>query len=272
MVGTARDVTDRREADRALRAALDEAEQAVLARDQLVSLISHDLRSPLGALAMELSLLQVRRERPEDAGRHLDVSVERMGRQIASMSRMLDELLDAALLHAGKPLPLELCETDLVELTRKLVAEHQQSARQHQIEVRVATERVFGLWDPRRLERAVDNLISNAIKYSPRGGRVAIEIAAAGGDLATLRIEDSGIGILATDQARVFDWFARGENAKQTKIPGTGIGLAGAKQIVEQHGGAISLSSEAGQGATFTMQLPTRPHGSDRDRATEAAA
>jgi PAS domain S-box-containing protein len=265
MIGTARDVTERREADRVLRAALDEARKAVLARDQLVSLISHDLRNPLGSLSMELELLKARAARPDDALQQLGISIERMGRQVVTMTRMISEMLDAALIHAGKPLQLELRETDLVELTRKLVAEHQRSAHKHQIEVRAATERVIGLWDPMRIERAVDNLLSNAIKYSPRGGRVTIDITAGNG-IAVLRIEDNGIGILPADQARVFDWFTRGENAKQIKIPGTGIGLAGAKQIVELHGGSISLYSEAGHGATFILQLPTSVDRHDGER------
>jgi PAS domain S-box-containing protein len=256
MIGTVRDVTARREADRALRAALEAAEQAVRARDQLVSLISHDLRTPLGTLSMELSLLKMRGEREDDGRRYLG-NVARMGRQVATMTRMIEELLDAAVLHAGKPLELERREVDLVELTRGMIADHQGSAGGHQLELRAQAEHVIGLWDPGRLERAIGNLIANAIKYSPRGGSVVVDIVALDGELAVLRVKDDGIGILPTDQARVFEWFARGENAKRSEIPGTGIGLAGAKQIVEQHGGSISLESEAGKGSTFTVRLPT---------------
>lgn len=79
------------------------------------------------------------------------------------------------------------------------------------------------------------------------------------------RIQDDGIGIPEADQARVFEWFARGENAKQTKIPGTGIGLAGVKQIVEQHGGSISVESRPGHGSVFTVVLPTGRHAEPRD-------
>jgi len=259
LIGTARDVTAHRETDQALRTALDQAEHAVLARERLVSMVSHDLRSPLSALTLDLSLLQAIEERPDSAPADRRRSLDRMARQVATMTRMIDELLDVTILQAGKPLPLERRETDLVELARRLVTEYQRATRRHEIEMRAPADRVVGLWDPARIERAVDNLLSNAIKYSPHGGRVVVAVELSGPDreLVTLRVQDQGIGIQAADRARVFEWFGRGETAKQNKIGGIGIGLAGVKQIVEQHGGSISVDSEEGIGSTFTMRLPT---------------
>jgi len=261
LVGTARDVSERREADRALHAALADAERAVRQRDQLVSLVSHDLRSPLGALSMELQLLEMQAEEPAGAPQNLSRSLERMARQIATMTRMIDELLDVAVLHAGSQPALDLRATDLVALTHRLAAEYQQATRRHAIDVRTSTASLVGLWDPSRIERAVANLLSNAVKYSPAGGRVIIEIDQPAEDLAVLRVRDEGIGIPPEDRKRVFEWFTRAENAKQTKIRGTGIGLAGVKQIIELHGGSVSVDSDVGMGSTFTLQLPLDPSG-----------
>jgi len=258
LIGTARDITARRESDQALRTALDQAKHAVLARERVVSMVSHDLRSPLSALSLDLALLQAIEERPASVPGERRRSLERMGRQIATMTRMIDELLDVTIMQAGNPLPLERRETDLVELVRRLVAEYQRATRRHEIEILAPAGRVVGRWDPARIERAVDNLLSNAIKYSPHGGRVvvAVELSAPSHESVALRVRDQGIGIQPADRARVFEWFGRGETAKQNKIVGIGIGLAGVKQIVEQHGGSISVDSEEGIGSTFTMTLP----------------
>lgn len=272
LVGTARDVTQQREAHLKLRAALDTAEQAVLARDQLVSLVSHDLRNPLGALSMEVSLMTMQTEQTSATTSNRSRSIERMSRQVATMTRMIDELLDVAVLRAGAPLSLELRKTDLVEITNRIAAEYQRSARSHQIEVRASADAVVGLWDASRIERAVENLLSNAVKYSPGGGPVIIDVGLHDDGQALLRVHDRGIGISLADQARVFEWFGRGENARQTKIRGIGIGLAGTKQIVEQHGGSISIESDLGQGATFTIRLPLVAPVATRDQRLPSSA
>jgi signal transduction histidine kinase len=114
-----------------------------------------------------------------------------------------------------------------------------------------------GDWDAARLERVVDNLIGNAIKYSPAGGEVTLTLhqASADGDRwAVLTVADQGLGIPAADLAHVFAPFGRGSNVGE--IAGTGVGLAGVKQIVEQHGGRVGVESDEGQGSTFTIWLP----------------
>jgi len=117
----------------------------------------------------------------------------------------------------------------------------------------------------------VANLLSNAVKYSPAGGRVTIEIDQVEPQLAVLRVQDEGIGISLADRDRVFEWFARGENARQSQIRGTGIGLAGVKQIVELHGGSVSVESDVGSGSTFTLSLPLDPRARGRDDAPPLA-
>ena len=248
--------TLRTKADASLRAALSQAQQAVRSRDELVSLVSHDLRSPLNGLVMGISLLE---DEASEGGREI---LKRMARQAQRMDEMIHELLDVAQLHGGRPLALERRGTDLVSLTRALAEEHQQAAPHHRIEVQAAAGSLVGSWDPRRLHRVLNNLLSNAVKYSPGGGRVRVTLESAlegSTTWASLRITDEGIGIPASDLTRIFQWYSRGENALRTTIRGIGIGLAGVRDIVEQHGGSISVDSEEGKGSTFTVRLPTTP-------------
>ena len=256
MIGTITDISERKSADGALRAALDQAQRAVRARDELVSLVSHDLKSPLTTMVLGITFLE---DEVGEEGRRV---LHKMERQTRRMTKMIDELLDVAQLNAGMPLGLVLREIDLVPLVRSVVAEHQESALDHRIEVQTAIASLVGMWDASRLDRVVNNLLSNAVKYSPAGGRVRVDLTLAregGRTWALLRITDEGIGIGPSDRDRVFQWYSRGDNALRTTIPGTGIGLAGSRDIVEQHGGSIAVESEEGKGSTFTVRLPTEP-------------
>lgn len=263
MLGTITDISERKRAQELVRQALDEAQRAVRTRDELVSLVSHDLKNPLNAVVLGIDLLE------DEVGAEGREVLKRMTRQTQRMNQMIDELIDAALLHAGIPIGLVLVETDLVKLTRAVVEQYGESAPDHRIDVRTAAESIVGTWDSQRLDRVVNNLVSNAVKYSPAGGRVQIALSLATEDATTwavLRISDEGIGIGPGDKDRVFQWYSRGENALRTTIPGTGIGLAGSRDIVEQHGGSISVESEEGHGSTFTVRLPTAPPASSRRR------
>jgi PAS domain S-box-containing protein len=262
-MGTYTDITEQKRVEALLasgklelQAALDRAQRAVSTRDELISLVSHDLKNPLNTLVLGITLLE------DEVGKEGRDILKKMARQALRMHKLIDELIDAALLHAGMPIGLVLKETDLVGLTRAVVDEYREGAPDHRIEVRAATESLVGTWDPKRIDRVVDNLLSNAVKYSPGGGRVQVELGQVHEGATTwalLRITDDGIGIGASDQARVFQWYSRGDNALRTSIPGTGIGLAGIRDIVEQHGGSISVESKEGEGSTFTVRLPTEP-------------
>jgi len=117
---------------------------------------------------------------------------------------------------------------------------------------------VIGQWDWARLERVIDNLLSNALKYGSGEETVRICLRvedSAGSKEAVLSVQDKGIGIPSGDLSRIFERFKRGSNVSET-IPGSGIGLAGVRQIVEQHGGSIEVESREGEGSTFTVRLP----------------
>src|SRR5262249_47299657 len=149
---------------------------------------------------------------------------------------------------------------DLATLVRR-AAERARVARRHGLRLDGVETSLEGLWDGPRLERVLDNLLENAVKYGPARREVRVRLARAPGprgEWAVLQVQACGMGIPAADLPYVFERFRRGSNVIG-KIPGSGIGLAGAKQIVEQHGGAISVESEEGRGSTFTVRLPLEP-------------
>jgi len=172
---------------------------------------------------------------------------------------LIEDLMDFGRLQTGQPLDLLLRPTDLVSLARQVALDHEHTSDRHAIRVETSTPYLVGNWDLARLERVLDNLLSNAIKYSPSGGEIVIELAkeAREGEpsWAVLVVRDQGIGIPEADLPYVFEWFHRAGNVFG-RIKGTGIGLAGARQVVEQHGGTIAVESKEGSGSAFTVHLP----------------
>jgi signal transduction histidine kinase len=163
------------------------------------------------------------------------------------------ELVDVAHAHAGRPIALSLERYDLAQLVWERVTAHQAASSHCAI---VASTRAAPLelpLDRQRLSRVLDNLIGNAIKYSRDGGQVAVSLEQTGQE-AILTVGDQGVGIPAADLPHVFEPFRRGSNVTGTL--GTGIGLAGAKQAIVAHGGAIAVRSTVGQGSTFVVRLP----------------
>jgi signal transduction histidine kinase len=163
--------------------------------------------------------------------------------------------------HAG--IPFEPEPTDLVALARRC-AEEVRSSAGRDVQVEAGAETVVGRWDPRGIERVMLNLLTNAIKYSPPGGVVRIQVDRVAEDAtphALLVVQDEGIGIPAADLPQIFERYRRGRNVG--KIAGTGIGLTGAKQIVERHGGTIDVASTEGAGTRVTVALPLAPPAED---------
>lgn len=236
-----------------------EADAALRARDETLATVSHDLRTPLTSIRMSVQLLQRRLAqganiRPGD----LAAGLARIEEQTTQMARMLDDLLDVARLETGRPLDLHREPCDLLALVRKAAADVQRTAERHTVRVHAEAPELVGELDCARLERVLQNLLSNAVKYSPNGGFVDVSLRREeAGDQAwaVLAIRDYGVGIPPEDLPRVFERFYRASNVSQ-RIGGTGLGLAGARQIVEQHGGEIAVDSQPNAGSTFTVRLP----------------
>jgi signal transduction histidine kinase len=228
-------------------------------KDEFLATVSHDLRNPLAGIRGWTQILRRRAARlPEGDRQRWLQDLATVETAATRMGAMIDELLDLTHLQMGRPLELRRERTDLVALVHRVVADHQQLAARHTILVNSEVATLYGVWDETRLERVVGNLVSNAVKYSPDGGTVTVNIARdEPGDAtaAVLSVHDQGIGVPAEDLPRIFERFYRASNAA-TRIAGTGIGLAGAKQLVEQHGGSIDVHSTAGVGSTFVVRLP----------------
>ena len=237
-----------------------ETEAALRVRDDTLATVSHDLKTPLTAIRGYAQLLARRLQSPRELNRSeiLD-QLERITRATGQMTTLLDELLDASRLQAGRPLDLHRSPTDLVTLARQLVADLQRGSDQHTLRIESAESALVGDWDSPRLQRVLANLLTNAIKYSPDGGEVSIRLVRqrdlSGQEWALLAVADQGLGIAPEDLPRIFERFFRGSNAVG-RIQGTGLGLAGARQIAEQHDGTIEVSSTLGTGSTFTVRLP----------------
>lgn len=233
-----------------------EAQGAVRARDEFLSIASHELKTPLTPL--QLTVQGTSRRLPEIvagtlAAGWLEHRFYTIDRQIKRLGRLVDELLDLSRLMAGK-FRLELEQVELCEMVRELAERFREPANGAppvQFTLRIQ-EGVRGRWDRLRLEQVVTNLFSNAIKYG--SGRPIDVVVSSNGRTASLAVADHGVGISAEDQRRIFDRFERASTTAH--LAGLGLGLFIARQIVDALGGTIGVVSELGKGSTFTVELP----------------
>ena len=232
--------------------ATTELREQITLRDEFMSTVSHDLKSPL-TFIKGMANLRRRRAQPTPENQSLLDALDQIEASAGRMAQQLDELVDASRLQAGATLELRRDRVDLLELARKSVREHQQTTDRHVLHVTTDLAELPGRWDGVRLARVLDNLLDNAVKYSPRGGSIEVSLRSDNGH-AVLRVVDRGEGIPPSDLPHIFERFHRGRNVQ--RIPGTGIGLAGVHRIVELHNGDISVDSRIGEGTTFTIRLP----------------
>jgi len=233
------------------RDALREAEVANRAKDEFVAMLGHELRNPLAPIVTSLEVM-ARREGPANARERGIIE-----RQVAHLSRMVDDLLDVSRIASGKVV-LRRAHVDLRDvITRALeLTEPVLRGRRQQPEVKGPDTPVWVHGDAVRLTQVVCNLITNAVKFSRAEQRIAIELGRDGAR-AVLRVDDEGVGITAELAPHIFERFVQGEQALQRASGGLGLGLAIAKNLVELHGGTIAVESEGiGRGSRFTVTLP----------------
>jgi PAS domain S-box-containing protein len=229
-------------------------EAALSVRNQVLAEVSHDMRTPVTAAMAQLELLRRELDRPGPRPERLQSGLSRLESSVGRMAELIEQIDDVARLEAGRPLELLREPVDLLHMVRDSVMLHAQIAGEHRLRLDTEGPSVVGHWDSARLGRVIDNLLSNAIKYSPAPGEVEVVVRREGG-WAVLSVRDRGVGIPASDLPKVFERFYRGRNVTH-RVRGSGIGLAGARAIVEQHGGMIRVESREGEGSTFTVRLP----------------
>lgn len=237
-IWTLREVTADRELDRM--------------RDAFVATVSHELRTPLTSIAGFVEMLQAEKDgMSEDARTYLRV----IGRSSERLQHLVEDLLLMAQIEARR-LELNWEPTNVGALARLAVESSRPVAEKKEVTIDVAIGGAPEIRaDPSRVAQVLDNLVSNAVKFTPKGGSVSV-VVDADENAARLVVSDSGFGIPADEQDMVFSRFFRARNAMENAIPGTGLGLAITKALVERHGGQISVASEEGVGTRVTVTLP----------------
>jgi signal transduction histidine kinase len=244
---------DAEQAQRLLAAQNERLLEADRLKDEFVALISHDLRTPLTSIMgyIELSL-------DDDLDVPLDLErrsyLEVVARSSQRLLRLVDDLLFVARLQSGR-LDLALTSLDLNEIARQSAEEARARADTKAIELVVRADGPVPIdADRGRMFQLLDNLVSNAVKFTPDGGRVELSVSRDGG--AILEVRDTGVGFTVEEASRVFERFYRTEAAVERQIPGTGLGLFIAHAITTAHGGRISAHPREGGGAVFRVRLP----------------
>jgi signal transduction histidine kinase len=228
----------------------DRAERDSHAKNEFLAMLAHELRSPLGAIRNAVAVLEGLDTKDCRATRALQV----IARQVGSLSHLIDDLLDVERVASGK-IRLDRHPLDMAEAVRRAVASFTGIN---------GTDRLFEvtvdpMWvdaDTVRLDQILANIVTNAVKYTPGGGRIRLSLRGVGGD-AVLTVQDTGFGIAPELLPSIFDMFMQGERTLDRAEGGLGIGLTLVRRLVELHGGTVTASSDGiGHGSTFTVQLP----------------
>jgi signal transduction histidine kinase/ActR/RegA family two-component response regulator len=255
-------LTDERKARRIAedeKAELLESEQAARklaesqnkAKDEFLAMLGHELRNPLSAITSATSLLELKNVNPAAAQRATAI----IRRQSEHLRNLIDDLLDLGRVMSGKIL-LEKTAVDLSHIVANCIESLQAGGTTAGYDLVVNTQSALLNADPTRVEQIVTNLIDNAIKYTPAGGKISIDLHTIGHD-AQLTISDSGIGIPPELLPHIFDVFVQGDNSLARAKGGLGIGLSLVQKLVELHGGTIEAESDgAGHGSRFIVRLP----------------
>jgi signal transduction histidine kinase len=240
---------------RELKSTQNELEHAIRMRDDFMSIVSHEVRTPLNGLILETQLRKLHLAKDNASAFSMDklkAMVERDERQIQSLIRLIEDMLDVSRIRTGK-LSIRTSAFDLSELVVNLVESYsaQIAAAESVVTLHAATP-VIGIWDEFRIEQVMANLLTNALRYGAHKP-IEVRVYSEGGE-ARVEVKDQGIGISVENQKRIFQQFER--VSASHAVNGLGLGLFISDQIVAAHNGTITVESEEGCGSTFRVSLP----------------
>jgi signal transduction histidine kinase len=232
-----------------------EAQVAIRARDEFLSIASHELRNPVAGMKGAAQMLRRADERGQLDRERLNRYVGIIELTANRLATLTEDLLDVSRLQQGL-LPLRPRETDIAALIQAALERLQEQSAAHHLVMDLGCSTVPVLVDPDRIEQIVGNLMGNAIKYAPDGGEIHVALASEDGGIL-LSVRDSGIGVPTGVLERIFEPFGRAPNAVGRNIEGLGLGLYICRQIAEQHGGRLwAESAGEGEGTTMRLWLP----------------
>ncbi|SEL64812.1 Signal transduction histidine kinase [Stigmatella aurantiaca] len=229
---------------------METIEGASQEKDIFLSIASHELKTPLTAIKVQVALLK------RAVGKAQAERVEMFDRQVDRLTRLVNQLLDASQLGSGK-LPLQRSRVDLAEVARRVAEALVGASPRHNLVLEVSP--LVGAFDEMRIEQVLHNLVANAIKYSPAGGAIEVRVRSLPGGEAEVEVADRGIGLGGEDKEQLFGRFERGERQEVANISGLGVGLYVSREIVRRHNGSIALRQREGGGAVATVVLPLEP-------------
>ncbi len=255
IVYSVRDVTRRKLVEQELRVMLDQQRELNELKSRFVSMASHEFRTPLTIIRTTTDMLGAYRDRMDAAT--IDMRLDKIRAQITHLAALMDDVLTLARDQAGKSI-FDAQERDLDEFCREIIDQFRADPDvAHEILYTCTPRPLIVTFDSVLMRKAVNNLVSNALKYSPKGTTITITMIQAD-NLATLRVRDEGVGIPEADQKRLFEAFHRGSNVGT--ISGTGLGLTITKQSIEAHGGSLRFESRENEGTTFIATIPVYPN------------
>jgi two-component system sensor histidine kinase MtrB len=244
--------TEIRDVAIAFNAMAEELQQQRAERLAMLGGVTHDLRNPISILRLAVERLAPGRSLPPE--KRLRETLSMLERQIVRLDRMVGDFLDASRIDAGR-LEMRFVDTDLTQVAQAAVELYRSADSDREIALVAPHSPVPVCGDPDRLEQALSNLLSNALKYSPAGSPVEVSLARLPGGEAVVAVADRGVGLSQEEQRAIFRPFAR-VGSLRDRVAGVGLGLAVAEKIVAAHGGRIAVHSDPGNGARFEIRLP----------------